>query len=449
MASDQIRTVLGRMASDQIRTVLSRMASDRTGIRIWFYMAHEKKERLVLIAVDYGQDYSPKRSLDELALLVETAGAQAIEKVVQKMDSPSPATYLGSGKVEELKWILEGEEADGIVADDELSPAQMRNLGEILDTKVLDRTSVILDIFAQHARSNEGKIQVEMAQLEYRNILLSGSSGMRLSRQGGGIGSRGPGETQLETDRRVIRSRMATLRRSIKEMEKNREIARKMRTRNALPVVAIVGYTNAGKSTLLNHITDSSVLEENKLFATLDPTTRSGILPDGQKLLFTDTVGFIHKLPHHLVKAFHSTLEEAAYADVILHVVDSADPEIDMHMQVVYDTLEELKISGKPMITVFNKSDLLQTAMGGKRDPHAQEVVRVSALTGQGMEELYAVLSKTLKELRVYIDQVIPYAKGALVSRIHEQGQIVSEEYEEAGVHIKAYVPAALAPGDE
>ena len=296
----------------------------------------ERKERFIAVAVATGQDpFDPARSLEELAELVDTAGGEVVYSVIQNMSSPSSATYVGSGKVEELRLLLDANEADGIVCDDELAPAQMANLERALQTKVLDRTMVILDIFAAHATTREGKIQVEMAQLAYRSSRLAGSFGTSMSRLGGGIGTRGPGETKLETDRRAIRNRMSRLRSQIKDMEKTREITRKARQKNMLPTIAIVGYTNAGKSTLLNYLTGSEVLEEDQLFATLDPTTRALVMDEGEKVLLTDTVGFIHKLPHHLIDAFRSTLEEARYADIILHVVDASDPDLQMHMDVV------------------------------------------------------------------------------------------------------------------
>lgn len=407
-----------------------------------------KQERYVLIAVDTGRGYDAEKSLQELSELLDTAGGETVDMIIQNMESPSGATYLGSGKVEELRQYIQGEEEvgnsiTGIICDDELSPAQMNNLEQILGCKVLDRTTLILDIFAQHATSREGKVQVEMAQLKYRSSRLAGSLGGSLSRQGGGIGTRGPGETQLETDRRLIRSRMASLRKTIQEMERSRDTGRKMRLNNGVPVIAIVGYTNAGKSTLLNRLTRSSVLEEDQLFATLDPTTRSGQLNDGQKVLFTDTVGFIHKLPHQLVDAFHSTLEEASYADIILHVIDASDPEWEMHEKVVYDTLDELEIHGKPILTAFNKVDLLADTFHGK-DDRCEKILTISAATGLDIDELLDSISDVLRELRVYIDRTFSYAEGNKVNRIHESGQILTEEYTEDGIHVSAYVPRSL-----
>jgi GTP-binding protein HflX len=405
----------------------------------------ERKERFIGVVVSTGQDaVDPARSLEELADLVDTAGGELVYSVIQNMSSPSSATYVGSGKVEELRLLIEANEADGIVCDDELAPAQMANLERALQTKVLDRTMVILDIFAAHATTKEGKIQVEMAQLAYRSSRLAGSFGTSMSRLGGGIGTRGPGETKLETDRRAIRNRMSRLRAQIKDMEKNRQITRKARQRNMLPTVAIVGYTNAGKSTLLNKLTGSEVLEEDQLFATLDPTTRALVMEEGQKVLLTDTVGFIHKLPHHLIDAFRSTLEEARYADIIVHVVDAADPDLDMHMDVVYQTLQQLEITGKPVITVFNKQDLVPADAIRPLDRRADVTVRLSAARGFGIPDLLQAIQTILKDFRKEIAQVIPYSQGALLARIHEQGQVIKEEYRPEGVYIEASIPKNL-----
>ena len=317
-----------------------------------------RKEKYILLIAYSGEESEADASLDELSDLLDTAEGIAVGRMKQKMMRPDPATYIGSGKAMELKISLVAKDADGVICDDELTPAQMRNLSDLLDTKVIDRTMLILDIFAAHAHTSEGKLQVEMAQLKYRSSHLIGA-GKAMSRLGGGIGTRGPGETKLETDRRVIGRRISRLSSEIKEMQRVRMTTRKRRMGNRTPVVAIVGYTNAGKSTLINLLTDSSVLSEDKLFATLDPTTRTCVMKGGQEVLFTDTVGFINKLPHQLIDAFRSTLEEAKYADVILHVADASDPELDMHLQVVYKTLRELDVTGKPVITAFNKCDLI------------------------------------------------------------------------------------------
>ena len=320
----------------------------------------------------------------------------------------------------------------------------MRNLSDLLDTKVIDRTMLILDIFAAHAHTSEGKLQVEMAQLKYRSTHLTGA-GKAMSRLGGGIGTRGPGETKLETDRRVIGKRIARLSSEIKEMQQVRTTTRKKRMGNMTPVVAIVGYTNAGKSTLINRLTDSAVLSEDKLFATLDPTTRTCVMKGGQEVLFTDTVGFINKLPHQLVDAFRSTLEEAKYADVILHVADASDPELEMHMQVVYKTLRELDVTGKPVITAFNKTDLLS---GSERliDIYADTWVKISAKTGYNMDDLLETIEDTLQKNRKYVECLIPYADGKRLDQFHRYGQILAEEYLEDGVSIKAYMPESVMP---
>ena len=316
----------------------------------------KKKEKVVLVVAAIDSAERTEKSLDELEELVKTAGAEVVGRIIQSRDSFHPGTYIGSGKLDELKWLVWETEADGIVCDDELSPAQIGNLQDVLDCKIMDRTLVILDIFAARASTKEGKIQVELAQLKYRQSRLTGL-GKSLSRLGGGIGTRGPGEKKLEMDRRLIKGRIAQLSRELADVRKHREVTREQRSRNHIPVCAIVGYTNAGKSTLLNTLTHSEVLEEDKLFATLDPTTRTLNLPGGQKILLTDTVGFISKLPHNLIEAFKSTLEEAKYADVILHVVDMSNPQMEEQMYVTYETLESLKVLNKTVITVFNKCD--------------------------------------------------------------------------------------------
>ena len=306
------------------------------------YETEELQEKVILVAVDLEDGTDVEHSLDELSELAETAGAVTVGRMIQKRDAVHPGTYVGKGKIEELRFMIREEGAEAIVCDDELSPAQITNLQEELQVKVIDRTVLILDIFAAHARTSEGKLQVELAQLRYRASRLVGL-GKSLSRLGGGIGTRGPGEKKLEMDRRLIKERISMLNRQLKEVVQNRETQRHKRSQNQTPTVAIVGYTNAGKSTLLNTLTEASVLEEDKLFATLDPTTRALELEDGQKILFTDTVGFISKLPHQLIRAFRSTLEEAKYADLILHVVDASNPNYEMQMEVVYDNLRELK----------------------------------------------------------------------------------------------------------
>ncbi len=400
-------------------------------------------EKYILVAVASGDEEAAWDSLDELADLLDTAGGVTVFQVVQNLAHPDKSTYIGKGKAEELRESIEVHEADGIICDDELTASQMRNLSELTGSKVIDRTTLILDIFASHARTREGKLQVEIAQQKYRYARLRGM-GEALSRLGGGIGTRGPGETKLETDRRVIQKRIKVLAEDLEAVKRARDTARKKRSANAVPTAAIVGYTNAGKSTLLNRLTGSDVLSEDKLFATLDPTTRAAILPDGQQLLFTDTVGFINKLPHNLVDAFRSTLEEAGYADIIVHVIDAADPQAEMHRRVVYDTLIDLGITDKPVITVWNKADLVD-AGAVFRDFGADASVKISARTGEGLAEFYNELARILRESRIYIDTVIPYRNTAFVAEIRKLGQLISEEYEEEGIYIKAYVPRALA----
>lgn len=402
----------------------------------------EIKEKFILVGVETGKDRM-EESLTELEELLETAGGETVGRVIQNLESINKATYVGKGKVDEIRELAEELGADGIVCDDELSPAQLSNLKDELDIKVLDRTLIILDIFAAHAQTSEGKLQVELAQLKYRSSRLTGL-GKNLSRLGGGIGTRGPGESKLESDRRAIRERVSQLRSEIEKVESSRETLRKHRMSDGIPVIAIVGYTNAGKSTFLNKITDAGILAEDKLFATLDPTTRSLKIPDGEEVLFTDTVGFISKLPHNLVDAFKSTLEEAKYADLILHVADASNPEVDEQMKVVYRTLEELKVTGKPVITFLNKQDKLEEERIIK-DIKADAVVKGSAKTGEGIDELLSKITEILREGKVLIDTVLSYADTSKISVIRKKGQLLSEEYEGEGIKVKAYVPKAVA----
>jgi len=402
----------------------------------------EIKEKFILVGVETGKDRM-EESLTELEELLETAGGETVGRVIQNLESINKATYVGKGKVDEIRELAQELGADGIVCDDELSPAQLSNLKDELDMKVLDRTLVILDIFAAHAQTSEGKLQVELAQLKYRSSRLTGL-GKNLSRLGGGIGTRGPGESKLESDRRAIRERVSQLRSEIEKVESSRETLRKHRMSDGIPVIAIVGYTNAGKSTFLNKITDAGILAEDKLFATLDPTTRNLKIPDGEEVLFTDTVGFISKLPHNLVDAFKSTLEEAKYADLILHVADASNPEVDEQMKVVYRTLEELKVTGKPVITFLNKQDKLEEERIIK-DIKADAVVKGSAKTGEGIDELLSKITEILREGKVLIDTVLSYADTSKISVIRKKGQLLSEEYEGEGIKVKAYVPKAVA----
>jgi len=402
----------------------------------------ELSEKVILVGVSTGSGEDTEASLKELAFLVKTAGAEAVGSVIQNRESIHPGTYVGKGKLDEIRDLIWETEATGVVCDDELSPAQMKNLEDLLDTKVMDRTIVILDIFASRASTAEGKIQVELAQLRYEMTRLAGF-GASMSRLGGGIGTRGPGETKLETDRRRIRGRISQLKQELEDVVRHREVTRSRRKENRVPVAAIVGYTNAGKSTLLNALTHADVLAENRLFATLDPTTRSCTLPTGETVLLTDTVGFIHKLPHHLIDAFKSTLEEAKYADVILHVVDASNPERDQHMRVVYETLSELGVEGKPILTLFNKCDL-PDPWPVHRDDRADKVLDISAGTGAGLPELLALLGDRLRMGKKYLEKTFAFSEAGKLQDIRKYGQLLSEEYTDSGIEIKAWVPAEL-----
>lgn len=406
------------------------------------YEMQEELEKVILVGVSTGDHDDTEQSLDELGDLVKTAGAEVVAKVIQNREAMHPGTYVGKGKIEEIKELLWELGATGVVCDDELSPAQMNNLTEMLETKVMDRTLVILDIFAGRASTSEGKIQVELAQLRYRQSQLTGA-GKALSRLGGGIGTRGPGEKKLEIDRRLIRDRISQLNRELKDVKRHRELTREQRMRNKVPVVAIVGYTNAGKSTLLNTLTDAGVLEEDQLFATLDPTTRNLKLPSGQEILLTDTVGFIRKLPHHLIDAFRSTLEEAKYADIILHVVDASNPQMDEQMFVVYETLQRLGVMNKPVITAFNKMDRVGESIL-VRDFQADKIVQISAKTGENLNTLFDAIEDKLREDKIHIERVFPYAESSKVQLIRKYGELLSEEFKEDGVHVEAYVPQEI-----
>lgn len=397
------------------------------------------KEKVILVGVSEQDGDDAEDSLAELAELVKTAGASVAGTLIQKRELIHPGTYVGTGKVAEIAELLEHTGATGIVCDDELSPAQLKNLETMLNTKVMDRTLIILDIFAARATTSEGKIQVELAQLKYRLSRLTGL-GRSMSRLGGGIGTRGPGEKKLEIDRRLINDRIAQLNRELKEVVKHREIARAKRERNAVPVVAIVGYTNAGKSTLLNHLTDAEVLEEDKLFATLDPTTRMLELEGHQQVLLTDTVGFIRKLPHHLIEAFKSTLEEAKYADYIIHVVDASNPQRDKQMYIVYETLDHLGVKNKKILTLFNKIDI-RTDDDPLQDFRADHVLQISAAENAGLDAVKDVLQEMLREDKIYIERVIPYAQAGVLQLVRNKGELVSEEYVPEGISIRAYVP--------
>ena len=402
----------------------------------------ELQERVILLGVSLQDDRETRESLEELEELAKTAGAVTVGMELQNREAPHPGTYIGKGKIQEVKARILETDATGVICDDELSPAQMRNLEQELECKVMDRTLLILDIFAARAATSEGKIQVELAQLQYRLSRLAGL-GKSLSRLGGGIGTRGPGEKKLEMDRRLIKNRIAQLRRELQEVKRHRELIRERRKKNAVPVAAIVGYTNAGKSTLLNRLTRAGVLEEDKLFATLDPTTRGLKLEGGQEILFTDTVGFIRKLPHHLVEAFQSTLEEARYADLILHVVDVSNPQMEKQMAVVYDTLRRLEVTGKKVITLFNKQDRLEAPVR-IRDRQADYTLNISARTGEGLEELKDLLEEILTENQILIERLYDYGQAGKIQLIRKFGQLLEEEYREEGIYVKAYVPREI-----
>ncbi len=390
----------------------------------------DAQERALLVSVDSAE------SLSELAALADTAGALVIERVLQKLPKPDPATYIGSGKVEQLALSAQALDADVCIFDDELTGAQLRNLEERLGVKCVDRTGLILDIFAQRARSSEGKLQVELAQLQYRLPRLMGQ-GTALSRLAGGIGTRGPGESKLEQDRRYIRRRISNLTDSLRELESRRELQRRQRQKNGVPLVALVGYTNAGKSTLLNRLAGADVLAEDKLFATLDTTTRKLELPDNQSCLIIDTVGFINKLPHELVSAFRATLEEVVQADVLVVVSDAANPECAQQRRVVSEVLAQLGAADKPVIEVHNKCDLLS-----ERAPLPRGQLYVSARTGEGLGELAREIQRRAAALLSRVRILVPYAQGQLVGRVHAQGKVISEEYTDEGTLITALVDA-------
>ena len=401
----------------------------------------EKEEKFILVAVSTSNEKETKSSLDELEELVYTAGAKSVGRLVQNRERIHAVTYLGKGKLEELKEMLLYMEADGVLCDDELSPAQLRNLERILDTKIVDRTMLILDIFAKRASTGEGKIQVELAQLKYAAVRLVGLRSS-LSRLGGGIGTRGPGEKKIELDRRLIHNRISVLKEELREVKKQRDIRRKARKDNF--VIAIVGYTNAGKSTFLNKLTGADVLAEDKLFATLDPTTRKLKLPSGNEVLLTDTVGFIRKLPHHLIEAFKSTLEEAKYADLILHMIDASNPEADTQMLIVYNTLRELGIEDKEVVSLYNKIDVMPEDTILPRDFHAEHTLKISARTGEGLEEFKELVDKILRQQRIYLEKLIPYKDSAKLALIRKHGELELEDYREDGIYIKAMVPTNI-----
>jgi len=410
-------------------------------------------ERVVLIGVwTEGSARDAENSLAELAALAETAGSQVLEGLIQRRDKPDAATFVGSGKAKELRDIVVAQGADTVIADGELTPGQLSQLEAVVKVKVIDRTALILDIFAQHASSREGKAQVSLAQMEYMLPRLRGW-GESMSRQAGGaggsasggVGTRGPGETKIETDRRRIRTKMAKLRREIKEMKTARDTKRQERRRNAVPSVAIAGYTNAGKSSLLNRLTGAGVLVENALFATLDPTVRRAQTPDGRDYTLVDTVGFVRHLPHQLVEAFRSTLEEVAEADLILHVVDGSDADPEAQLAAVRAVFADVDAQKVPELVVVNKADLADPVVISRLRLQEKHLVVVSARTGEGMDELETIVSRELPRPAVAVDVLLPYDRGDLVSRVHDEGDQVGQEHVAEGTRVRARVNAALA----
>lgn len=400
------------------------------------------EEKAILIAIcPQNMEAEVDNAIDELEELAKTAGAETLVKVVQNRERPHPATYFGSGKVDELKMLVKEYEVTTVICDDELTPAQIKNLSDALEVKVIDRPILIMDIFAKHAHTKEGILQVEMAQMRYRLSHLSGL-GKSLSRLGGGIGTRGPGEKKLETDRRHIRRRIGLLKDELSRVHNSRQLLREGRSKQGKPIVSIVGYTNAGKSTLLNKLTDAGVLQENMLFATLDPTTRNLILPEGKEVLLVDTVGFIRKLPHHIVEAFKSTLEEVLYADILVHVVDASNPDASSHIKVVHQTMTELGVTGTPVITLLNKFDKPE-ADEMLTDPNAFKNIKVSALDGSGLEDFLSSLENKLLEGQRFMKIVIPYDKGHILQKLRSFGQIVKESYVNEGTYVELYVEDA------
>ena len=399
----------------------------------------ERLPRALLLSVDTGE-YDAEASLDELGELVKSAGAEPAFILTQKLSRPESATFVGSGKLEEAAQLCAEQELDLIVADSELSPTQIKNIENATDVRVIDRTTLILDIFALRARSKEGKLQVELAQLQYMLPRLTGK-GIAMSRLGGGIGTRGPGETKMETDRRHIRRRMETLREELAEVEKHRRMLRRRREKDGVITCAIVGYTNAGKSTLMNTLTDAGVLAQDKLFATLDPTSRALKLPSGVSVMLIDTVRLVRRLPHHLVKAFRSTLEEAAQSDIIINLCDASSEEARVHLQVTRDLLDSLGCGDTPVLTVLNKCDLLDSAM---TEQTFGSSICISAKTGAGIDRLLQAIEDNLPVRMQRVKLLVPFAKAGLVNDIREKATLLSEEYTAEGIAVEAVVDEML-----
>ncbi|MEE0957575.1 MAG: GTPase HflX [Ruminococcus sp.] len=399
----------------------------------------EKVTRALLVSVDSGA-FDAEASLDELHELVKSAGAEPAAAIMQKLPKPESATYVGSGKLSEITELCAAQEIDLIVADSELSPTQIRNIEAATDVRVIDRTTLILDIFALRAKSREGKLQVELAQLKYMLPRLTGK-GIEMSRLGGGIGTRGPGETKIETDRRHIRRRMETLKEELAEIEKHRDLLRRRRKKDGVITCAIVGYTNAGKSTLMNTLTDAGVLAQDKLFATLDPTSRALKLPGGVSIMLIDTVGLVRRLPHHLVEAFRSTLEEAAQSDIIINLCDASDEEARVHLQVTTDLLDSLGCGDTPVITVLNKCDLLDDSLMAQ---DFESYVKISAKTGEGIDRLLKAVEENLPVRMKRVKLLVPFAQGGLISEIRDSGTLIYEEYVADGISVEAVVDEML-----
>lgn len=404
-----------------------------------FFENIQTPETSVLVGLDTG-DYDAEVSIDELEELAKTAGSKVLAKIIQKKEKPDPATYIGSGRLREIRDFCRDNEADLIIFDCELSPSQQRNVENFTDVRVIDRTTLILDIFAARARSKEGRIQVELAQLKY-SLPRLGGKGTELSRLGGGIGTRGPGETKLESDRRHIRRRIEALSAELKEIEKRRIRMRSRREKTGIESVAIVGYTNAGKSTLMNTLTNAGVLAQDKLFATLDPTARALTLPDGRQVMLIDTVGLVRRLPHELVEAFKSTLEEAAAAHVILNVCDASSPECSEHLEVTQKLLKELGCESTPVISVMNKCDLVENIYDM---PTIGKTVMISALQGKGLDRLLKEIEKALPKTRSRAKVLIPFSSGAQAGKIRAEGVVISEEYTPDGILMDGIIPISI-----
>lgn len=403
------------------------------------YENKREKEKALLVSVDTGE-FDAEVSIDELEELAHTAGAEVLGKLIQKRERPEAATFVGAGKLAEIIAFCSAQDVDLLIFDSELTPSQQRNLEKLTGVRVIDRTMLILDIFAARARTGEGKLQVELAQLKYSLPRLAGQ-GQSLSRLGGGIGTRGPGESKLESDRRHINRRIQKLEEQLRELEKRRDLLRRRRRKDGVQTVAIVGYTNAGKSTLMNALTKAGVLAEDKLFATLDPTSRALTLPDGRKVMLVDTVGLIRRLPHKLVEAFKSTLEEAAQASVILNVCDASDEHCSEHLEVTKKLLDELGCASTPVVSVMNKCDLVGNIYSM---PTFGKTVLISALCERGFEELLAAIQKELPQTRKTASLLIPFKNGAAAARIRDEGVVHEEEYREDGLFMRATVEMSL-----